>query len=62
MYYAIEIIGYGKKTRYAIKRVSENKLVIPFNGKLYRTETAARQAAKENRLAVEKVGDHYEII
>lgn len=62
MYYAIEIIGYGKRRRFCIKQVFPNKLVIPTNRKTYPTETAARKAAAEMEIKIEKCGDFYEII
>ena len=43
---AIEIIGTGKRTRYAVKAVTETG-TNPTNGKAYRTEDAARRAAAE---------------
>ena len=45
MFYAIEIIGYGKRRRYCIKRVMPGRGTNPTNGKCYRTESAARAAA-----------------
>lgn len=60
-YYAIEIIGYGKRTRYCIKRVC-NKCTYPTNGKSYRTEEAARSGAAELNIKIEKCGDLWSII
>lgn len=42
MIYAIETIGTGKRTRYAVKAVTETG-TNPTNGKAYRTEDAARR-------------------
>lgn len=52
---AIEIIGTGKRTRYAVKAVTEYG-TNPTNGKAYRTEDAARRAAAEMGLTVSVVG------
>ena len=62
MYYAIEVIGYGKRTRYTIKQVLSGGGTNPTNGKWYRTEAAARSAAAEMGIEIYKVGDLYEII
>lgn len=43
MIYAIETIGSGTRTRYAVKAVTETG-TNPTNGKAYRTEDAARRA------------------
>lgn len=61
MYYAIEIIGYGKRRRYAIKQVVSGG-TNPVNGKAYRTEEEARQAAAEKGIEIAKCGDLWEII
>ena len=61
MYYAIEIIG-ARRRRYCIKSVTESGLVIPVDGKAYRTEEAARAAAAALGIQIEKTGDLYEII
>ena len=42
MIYAIETSGYGKRTRYAVKAVTETG-TNPTNGKAYRTEDATRR-------------------
>ena len=44
MIYAIERIGYGPRTRYTVKAVTEMG-TNPTNGKAYRTEDAAHLAA-----------------
>lgn len=62
MYYAIEIIGYGKRRRYTIKQVLEGIGTNPTNGKVYRTEESARNAAAEMGIEISKVGDIYQII
>ena len=42
MIYAIETIGTGKRTRYAVKAVTETG-TNPTNGRAYRTEEATRR-------------------
>lgn len=59
-YYAIEKIG-SKKPVYVIKKVI-NGLVIPVNGKRYKTLEKAQAVANELGLNIEKVGDLYEIL
>lgn len=61
MIYAIETIGHGSRTRYAIKAVDERG-TNPTNGKAYRTEDAARRAAAEMCLTVSVVGDLWQIL
>lgn len=61
MFYAIERIGYGPKTKYCIKMVREGS-VFPVNGKAYKTEQAARNAAAELALPIVKTGSFYEIL
>jgi hypothetical protein len=61
-YFAIQIIGYAKKV-YAIKKVTEKGgLILPVNGKAYKTLEKAQAVAAELGLTIEKVGDTYEII
>lgn len=63
MYFAIEIIGYGKNRKYCIKKVNPNDNVIyPVNGRAYRTLDAAQRAAKELGVDIERIGDCWEII
>lgn len=62
MYYAIEIIGYGKCRRYCIKQVVPGVGTNPTNCKAYRTEEAARTAADEMGIEITKCGEFYEII
>jgi hypothetical protein len=45
MKYAVERIGYGKYQRYVIKGFNGTG-TIPVEGKAYRTEQAAREAAR----------------
>ena len=62
MYYAIQIIGYGKRRRYCIQQVIPGKGTNPTTGKSYSTEEAARAAAAEMGLEITKCGDYWEII
>lgn len=62
MYYAIEIIGYGKRRRYCIKQVIPGVGTNPTNCEAYRTEGAARTAANEMGIEITKCGEFYEII
>ena len=52
---AIESIGCGKRTRYAVKAVDERG-TIPVDYKIYRTEEAARRAASSVRYHFPFVG------
>lgn len=61
MIYAIETSGYGKRTRYTVKAITETG-TNPTNGKAYRTEDAARRAAAEMGLTVSIVGDLWQIL
>lgn len=58
---AIEIIGSGKRTRYAVKCVDERG-TIPVDYKTYRTEEAARRAASDLGFTVSAVGDFWHLI
>lgn len=61
MTYAIERTGYGKRTTYTIReytRTGSN----PTNGKRYRTEQAAREAARDMGITVAACGDMYDIL
>lgn len=62
MYYAIEIIGYGKRSRYCIKQVIPGCGTNPTNHKSYRSESEARSAAAEIGVEICKCGYFYEII
>ena len=62
MYYAIQIIGYGKRRRYAIQQVIPGKGTNPTTGRAYATEAQARQVAAELGYIIEKCGDLWEII
>ena len=58
---AIEIIGCGKRTRYAVKSVDERG-TIPVDYKIYRTEEAARRAATDLGFTVSAVGDFWNLM
>ena len=58
---AIEIIGCGKRTRYAVKSVDERG-TIPIDYKIYRTEEAARRAAADLGFTVSAVGDIWHLM
>lgn len=58
---AIEIIGYGKRARYAVKAVDERG-TIPVDHKIYRTEADARRAAADLGFTVSAVGDFWHLI
>lgn len=60
-YYAIETIGYGAKRRYLIKEVFDT-ITCPVDRKPYRTEEAAREAARRMGIEIGKIGDAYQII
>ena len=61
-HYAIEIIGSGKTKHYCLKRVTETGRVDPVDYKAYRTESAARDAAKDLGIEIQCVGDLWETI
>lgn len=61
MYYAIQIIGYGKKKVYTIVEV-KNNCVNPTDGKRYKTEAAALEAAEKQHIKIQVVGDFWKII
>lgn len=61
MRYAIEVIGYGKRRRYGVKEITRTGLILPVNGKVYRTEQAAKEAAEELGVKIAAVGDVYKI-
>ena len=59
--YGIEIIGYGKNRRFCLKKLVRNG-TNPVDGKSYRTEEAAREAAERLNLQIVGVGDFWELI
>ena len=61
MYHAIQIIGYGKKKVYTIVKVNNN-CVNPTDGKRYKSEAAAQEAAERQHIKIQVVGDFWKII
>ena len=61
MIYAIEKIGCGPRTRYAIKAV-DDRGTIPVNYVTYRTEEAARAAAELLGLTISAVGNFWQLL
>lgn len=61
MTYAIERTGYGKRTTYTIREYTRT-CSNPTNGKRYRTEQAAREAAQGLGITIAACGDHWEIL
>ncbi len=61
-HYGIEVIGYGKRTCYTIKKVTPTGLICPVDYRRYRTEAAAREAADELGIKIEAVGDCYVLL
>jgi hypothetical protein len=62
MYYAIQVIGYGKRRRYAIQQVIPGTGTNPTTGRSYTSEAQARAAAAELGYEIKKCGDLWEII
>ena len=58
---AIEIIGYGKRTRYVVRAVDERG-TIPVGYKIHRAEEAARRAAADLGFTVSAVGDFWHLM
>lgn len=61
MHYAIQIIGTGRNARYTLKQVT-GTMIVPVNGRAYRTEEAARAAAEDLGIEIAKVGNNYQIL
>ena len=61
-YYAIEKIGEGKRHCYVIKKVVNDHLLMPADGRRFRAEDTAQAAADALGIKIEAVGDLYEII
>ena len=61
MYYAIQIIGYGKKKVYTIVKV-KNNCVNPTDGKRYKNEFCALEAAEKQNITIKIIGDFWHII
>lgn len=62
MYYAIQVIGYGKRRRYVIQQVIPGKGTNPTTGRSYASEAQAREAAAELGYEIQKCGDLWAII
>lgn len=62
-HYGIEIIGYGKRRRYAVKEIVPGRGTNPVcYCKTYKTEAEAREAARAYGFPVEAVGDFYALV
>lgn len=61
-YYAIQVIGCGKRQRFAIQLVTPGKGTTPTTGRSYATLEQAQAVAAANGYTIEKVGDYYTII
>lgn len=59
--YAIEIIGYGRRRRYCIKKLMHNG-TMPVDGHAYKTEKAAREAAARLGVVIDRVGGLWDIV
>ena len=62
MYYAIQVIGYGKRRRYVIQQVIKGRGTNPTTGRSYATEAEARKAAEDLGYKIEAIGDYWQII
>lgn len=62
MYYAILVIGYGKRSRYTLRKVVNDGLTVPVNYACYRSIEEAKQAAADLGIEIEKIGDAYQIL
>ena len=65
-YYAIEIVGYGKKQRFVVKEVVRDGkygsvTTYPVEPP-FLTEERARAAAEQAGIEIKKIGDAYQII
>lgn len=62
-HYGIEIIGYGKRRRYAVMEIVPGRGTNPVcYCKTYKTENEARKAAADYGFSVEAVGDFYDLM
>ena len=60
--YAIQVIGYGARTRFVIRKCRWNGSdPIPGLTVAFRSEEAARKAAEAAGIKIDAVGDCYEI-
>lgn len=61
MYYAILVIGHGRRHIYSLQQVT-GSTTHPVNGVRYCTLEAAQQAAAGLGVVITKVGDFYSIL
>ena len=61
-YYAIETVGYGRNRRYCIKQIISTNANIPFDGKCYKSEERARNAATNAGIEIVVCGDLWKIM
>lgn len=64
-WFAVEIIGCGKRRRYCIKRVVRDGWSVgtyPTDGRSYGSAEAATAAAQAAGIEIAKIGDSYQII
>ena len=61
-HYGIEVIGYGKRRRYAVKEIVNSGTNPVGYCKTYKTEAEARAAAEAYGVKVEAVGDFWELM
>jgi len=60
-YFAIEIIGEGRRARYCVKRVDRNG-TTPTDGKVYKTCEDAQRAAADMGIRIKRTGNLWEIL
>lgn len=60
--YAIEIIGYGKHRKYVLRQIVSETIAATVDGRAYRTEQAARDAAERLGLTISAVGDMWQVM
>ena len=64
-YYAVEIIGTGKKSKFVVKKVIRDGYIVTTSPAIpgaFRTMNDAITAAESNGIKIEKTGDAYQII
>ena len=67
-YYAIQVIGYGKRQGYSIRRCNVRRRIgdpvhnDPVDRKCYRTLEAAQLAAAALGIEISRIGDAYQLI
>lgn len=61
MKYGIHVIGYGKRRRYSIVKITASG-ITPVEGRSYSSLDAAVEAAAALHLAPEKIGDFYKLL